>query len=132
MLTRDLFLTLLFTLYSHYYVFHVLPSLLQIARLVEAEQELLSNNLFRKLQKTLAEKAELENQLSRSTSAGTSRSGSISFYGKYVLKCCNFTNLLYVRKVTERILDYPVITLNKMYQIVEMIISIIFLDSRGG
>ena len=59
---------------------------LQIARLVEAEQELLSNNLFRKLQKTLAEKAELENQLSRSTSAATSRSGSISLYGAYLEK----------------------------------------------
>ena len=46
----------------------------------------LSNNLFRKLQKTLAEKAELENQLSRSTSAATSRSGSISLYGAYLAK----------------------------------------------
>jgi predicted RNase H-like nuclease (RuvC/YqgF family) len=50
----------------------------QIARKVEAEQELFSNNLFKKLQKSLQEKTELENQLSRSISARNSLSSSMN------------------------------------------------------
>lgn len=53
----------------------------QVARLVEAEQELLSNNLCRKLQKATAEKVDLEYQLTRSTSSRSSRSGSLSLSG---------------------------------------------------
>ena len=59
--------------------------LLQIARLVEAEQELLSNNLCRKLQKATAEKVDLEYQLTRSTSSRSSRSGSLSLTGTSIL-----------------------------------------------